>query len=141
MKKSLFTLFIVALLSISATKPTTQNHPEGFHFFYAIHLDDEAIMTKSRLVIQPLMFAKDHDYDLVLTNTSAKVLVTIKDDRGVSIASNYDEKTDTYYTSLVFQSHITEFYSIEIKSNDPQDKGVCKIYSKCHQDKPDTCEK
>ena len=140
MKKTLFIPLVTVLLSIAAIQATSKVHPDGYHFFHVIHLDDAAIMTKSHLVIQPLLLAKDHDYDLVLNNITSDVLITIKDDRGVVVASNFDKKTNTYYKSLVFQSHISEFYHIMLKSDKIQNKGVCRIYSKCHLDKKDNCK-
>ena len=144
MKKSILLPLIGVILSIAAIQSTkmigSQSHPEGFHFFHSIHLDDDAIMTKSYKVIQPLMLSKDHDYDFVLKNIKSNVIVTIIDDRGQTIATNYDEKTDTYYKSLVFESHITEFYHIEIKSDVYQKGGQCVVYSKCHEDKKGKCK-
>ena len=141
MKKVIFIPVILALLSFAVNQPLNQDHPEGFHFFHVIHLDDEAILTKDNLLIQPLMLSKDHDYDFVLKNLSSNVLLTIKDDRDVIIATNYDLKTKTYFNSLVFQSHISEFYHVEIKAEEFQKGGVCKIYSKCHLTSKDKCKK
>jgi hypothetical protein len=144
MKRKLVIPLVVMFLSIAAVTATkmfgAKDHPEGFHFLHSIHLDDEAILTKHNLVIQPLMLSKDHDYDFVLKNTSDNVLVTIKDDRGKVLATNYDEKTQKYYRSLVFQSHITEFYHIEIKAEQVQKNGQCVVYSKCHLDKKNDCK-
>jgi hypothetical protein len=142
MKKLIYIPIIVALLSFTTFYSATKDHPEGFHFFHVIHLDDEAILTKENRLIQPLMLAKDHDYDFVLKNTSpkSKVLITIKDDRGVIVASNYDSKTETHYKSLVFESHISEFYNIEIKAMQPQKSATCKVYSRCHLNKKDLCK-
>lgn len=134
MKRLLLIPLAVALISIAASYSSTKDHPIGYHFFHAIHLDDQAIMTEKNMVDQPLMLAKDHDYDLVLKNTTSDVLITIKDDRGVQVATNFDEKTNTYYNSLVFQSHISEFYHVLITSEKTQDKGICRIYSKPHLD-------
>lgn len=144
MKKRLFIPLAVAFLSLAAVTGSqmtkSKDHPEGFHFFHAIHLDDDAILTKDNLIIQPLMLSKDHDFDFVLKNVKGNVLLTIKDDHGKVLTSNYDEKTKTYYKSMAFESHITEFYHIEIKADEFQKGGECVVYSKCHLNQQNTCK-
>ncbi len=126
---------LVAMLVLAAFQIKHYNgksdHPVGFHFFHSIHLDDDAIVQKENTVIQPLMLSKDHDYDFVLKETSAPVKLTIKDDHGKLIATNYNEKTQEYYTSLIFECHISEFYNVEISSQE-KETGECVIYSKVH---------
>ena len=145
-KKHIFALVVAALglfslaANTSITMVGSQDHPEDFHFFHAIHLDDEAILTKDNMIIQPLMLSKDHDYDFVLKGVKSHVTVVIKDDRGELVATNYDSKTNTYYNSIVFQSHITEFYHIEIKAEEYQDGGQCVVYSKCHLNEKQQCK-
>jgi hypothetical protein len=143
MKKLIFVPIITALLSFTTLYSATKDHPKGFHFFHVIHLDDEAILTKENLLVQPLMLAKDHDYNFALTNTSpeSKVLITIKDDRGITVATNYDSKTEKYYKNLVFESHISEFYNIEIKAMQVQKRATCKVYGRCHLNKKDLDKK
>ena len=136
MKKSIFIPLLLAILSLAAIHSTktieSKDLPEGFHYFRSIHLDNDAIMTNTDKVIQPLVLLKDHDYDFVLKDVKSNVKITIKDDRGVVLASNYDEKTNTYYNSLGFQSQITEFYHIEINSDEYQKDAECVVYRKCH---------
>lgn len=136
MRCSVLTPVLLALIFISATSSINNrksaDHPEGFHFFKTIQLDNNSIATSANKVVQPLMLSKDHDYDFVLKNIKSNVLVVIKDDRGVVLASNYDEATNTYFSSLGFQAHITEFYSVELQSDEIQDAAQCVVYCKCH---------
>lgn len=137
MKKPALRIFVglVAVLTLAAysyTKFTgTTNHPEGYHFFHSIHLDDDAIIENKNKVVQPLMLSKDHDYDFVLKSVNAPVKVVIKDDHGKVMATNYNSETNQYYKSLIFECHISEFYTIEVISQE-EEHGECVVYRKSH---------
>ncbi len=140
MKKSTARIFVgvVAVLTLAAyqyAKYTgTTNHPEGYHFFHSIHLDDDAIVEKENKVVQPLMLSKDHDYDFVLKSVNSPVKVVIKDDHGKVVATNFNQETNQYYKSLIFECHISEFYNIEVISQE-MEHGECVVYRKSHLDK------
>ena len=67
MRCSVLTPVLLALIFISATSSINNrksaDHPEGFHFFKTIQLDNNSIATSANKVVQPLMLSKDHDYD------------------------------------------------------------------------------
>jgi hypothetical protein len=138
MKKSLLgiVLAIVAVLSTAAIQISNysgaNDHPVGFHFFHSIHLDDEAISTDQNRVVQPLMLSKGHDYDFVLKSTNSLVKVIIRDDQGKVLGTNFEDATQRYFTSMIFQCHISEFYQIEIVSSESEE-GQCVVYSKSHE--------
>ena len=138
MRKVIFIPLVLAVLSLSAIQSTkvehSENYSDGFHFFRTIHLDNHAILTGKNKVVQPLMLSKDHDYSFNLEDVELGVEVIIRNNNGDILASNYDKKTKTYYRNLGFQAHISEFYNIEIKSQEVQKDGLCVIYCKDHID-------
>ena len=132
-KRILFGFLVLLTLAAYQMKKYqgSNNHPDGFHFFHAIHLDDVAIVHDGNVVVQPLMLSKDHDYDFVLKQTKAPVKLVIKDDHQKVVATNFNEENDSFYSSLIFECHISEFYTIEILSKE-KESGECIVYSKSH---------
>jgi len=107
------------------------DHPEGYHYFHAIHLDDEAIRV-GNTVIQPLVFSKDHDYDFVIKGTTVPIKVEIRDDHNKLVATNYDASIDKFYQNMIFECHISEMYKIIISGENIPDGSEIRIFSKAH---------
>ena len=126
------TFAILLACNLQATKI---NLPEDddYHFFKNIVISRSTLSSDENSIHEKLIFTKDNDYNITLSNKDCEMKLEIKDEKGNVVASNYDPKTKTYYNAIIFQCSATQLYSVEISPKINDAHGICRIIARHHK--------
>lgn len=129
MKNIITTLSVVLMVSLSGFTMLSSNESlmSNFTYFKTFSITHESFDLGHNHIERKIVFNKNMDYNLILENNDCDVVIQIHDDNGRLMMTNFDEKHDVCFNSIVFKCTTTRMYTISLDPERSKAHGVCKV--------------